>query len=80
MTILGGGGIAASLLQLLAPFRVTATVVRRTAEPVPGAARTVPTSQLAEALADAQVVFLALALTPATERIIGAAQLAAMRA
>ena len=31
VTILGGGGIAASLLQLLAPFRVAATVVRRTA-------------------------------------------------
>ncbi len=79
VTILGGGGIAASLLQLLAPFRVTTTIVRRTAEPVPGAARTLPTSRLAEALADAQVVFLALALTPATERIIGTPQLAAMR-
>ncbi|HEY2315023.1 MAG TPA: D-isomer specific 2-hydroxyacid dehydrogenase family protein [Streptosporangiaceae bacterium] len=79
VTILGGGGIATSLLQLLAPFRVTATVVRRTAEPVPGAARTVPTSRLTEALADAQVVFLALALTPETERIIGVPQLAAMR-
>jgi phosphoglycerate dehydrogenase-like enzyme len=79
VTILGGGGIAASLLRLLAPFRVTVTVVRRTANPVPGAARTVPTSGLAEALADAQVVFLALALTPETERIIGTPQLAAMR-
>lgn len=79
VTILGGGGIATSLLQLLAPFRVTATVVRRTAEPVPGAARTVSTGQLTEALADAQVVFLALALTPETERIIGAPQLAGMR-
>ena len=79
VTILGGGGIAASLLQLLAPFRVTATVVRRTAEPVPGAARTVPTARLTEALADALVVFLALALTPETTRIIGAPQLAAMR-
>src|SRR5580704_7224206 len=79
VTILGGGGIAASLLQLLAPFRATATVVRRTAEPVPGAARTVPTARLTEALADALVVFLALALTPETTRIIGAPQLAAMR-
>jgi phosphoglycerate dehydrogenase-like enzyme len=79
VTILGGGGITASLLRLLAPFRVTATVVRRSADPVPGAARTVPTERLAEALADAQVVFLALALTPQTERIIGRAQLAAMR-
>jgi phosphoglycerate dehydrogenase-like enzyme len=79
VTILGGGGITASLLELLRPFRVTATVVRRTTDPVPGAARTMPTDRLGEALADAKVVFLALALTPETERIIGAAQLAAMR-
>lgn len=80
VTILGGGGITASLLQLLAPFRVVATVVRRVSDPVPGAARTVPASDLAAALPDAKVVFLALALTPETERIIGAEQLAMMRA
>jgi len=79
VTILGGGGITASLLDLLAPLRVTATVVRRSADPVRGAARTVAADRLTEALTDAQVVFLALALTPETERIIGAAQLAAMR-
>jgi len=79
VTILGGGGITATLLRLLAPFRVEATVVRRTADPVPGAARTVETARLAEALADANVVFLALALTPETVHIIGAPELAAMR-
>jgi phosphoglycerate dehydrogenase-like enzyme len=79
VTILGGGGITASLLSLLAPMRVTATVVRNRPDPVPGAARTLGQADLDQALADAQVVFLALALTPATERIIGAAQLAAMR-
>jgi len=79
VTILGGGGITATLLDLLAPFRVTATVVRRTADPVRGAARTVSTNRLIDALVDAKVVFLALALTPETERIIGAQQLAAMR-
>jgi phosphoglycerate dehydrogenase-like enzyme len=79
VTILGGGGIAASLLQLLAPFRVTATVVRRGTEPVAGAARTLPDSRLHEALADALVVFAALALTPRTEHIIGSGALAAMR-
>jgi phosphoglycerate dehydrogenase-like enzyme len=78
VTILGGGGIAASLLELLAPFRITATVVRRGAEPVRAAARTLPQARLHEALAGARVVFLALALTPDTERIIGAAELAAM--
>jgi phosphoglycerate dehydrogenase-like enzyme len=79
VTILGGGGIAASLLELLAPFRVAATVVRRSADPVPGAASTMPPARLHEALAGARVVFLALALTPGTERIIGSAELAAMR-
>ena len=79
VTILGGGGITASLLGLLAPLRVTATVVRQHPEPVPGAARTVGQSDLHEALAGAQVVFLALALTPSTEHIIGPAALAAMR-
>ena len=79
VTILGGGGITASLLRLLAPFRVAATVVRRTADPVPGATRTLATARLAEALADATVVFLALALTPETVHIIGAPELAAMR-
>lgn len=79
VSILGGGGITRKLLALLAPFRVSATVVRRNPDPVPGATRTLPDAMLPEALSDARVVFLALALTPQTERIIGAAQLAAMR-
>ena len=79
VSIIGGGGIARTLLTLLTPFRVTATVVRRKPEPVPGAARTLPDAMLSDALSDAKAVFIALALTPQTERIIGAAQLAAMR-
>jgi phosphoglycerate dehydrogenase-like enzyme len=79
VTILGGGGIAASLIELLAPFRAEVTVVRRTAGSMAGAARVLPSGRLADALATARVVFVALALTPATERIIGASQLAAMR-
>jgi phosphoglycerate dehydrogenase-like enzyme len=79
VTILGGGGIAASLLKLLAPLRCAVTVVRRQAGDVPGAARTLVTEQLHEALDGARVVFLGLALTPATERIIGAAELSVMR-
>ncbi len=78
VTILGGGGITDELLRLLAPFGVEATVVRRQAEPVPGAARTVTTPELDGVLPGALVVFLALALTRETERIIGAAQLEAM--
>ncbi len=79
VTILGGGGITSCLLALLAPFRVQATVVRRSPDPVPGAARTVPDSRLGDALSGATVVFLALALTPQTTGIIGAPQLALMR-
>ena len=78
VTILGGGGITTSLLELLAPMRVNATVVRNRPEPVPGAV-TVGRADLHEALGGALVVFLALALTPSTEHIIGAAELAAMR-
>jgi phosphoglycerate dehydrogenase-like enzyme len=79
VTILGGGGITARLLELLAPLRVTATVVRRRPDPLPGAARTVGQADLHQALDGAQVVFLALALTPETTGIIGADELAAMR-
>jgi phosphoglycerate dehydrogenase-like enzyme len=79
VTILGGGGIATKLLELMAPFRVRATVVRRNAEPMTGAERTLPSSRLHDALATARVVFVALALTPETTGIIGSPELAAMR-
>jgi len=78
VVILGGGGITERLLEQLAPFRVRATVVRRRAEPLPGAARTVGADRLVEVLPGALVVFLALALTPETIGIIGARELAAM--
>jgi phosphoglycerate dehydrogenase-like enzyme len=76
VTILGGGGIATSLLEQLAPFRVEATVVRRRADPVPGAARVVPVEELHAVLPGALVVVLALSLTPETTGIIGAPELA----
>jgi phosphoglycerate dehydrogenase-like enzyme len=79
VTILGGGGIATKLLELMAPLRVRATVLRRQPDPVPGAARTLPMTELRGALAEARVVFVALALTPETTHIVGSAELAAMR-
>jgi phosphoglycerate dehydrogenase-like enzyme len=78
VTILGGGGITRSLLELLAPFEVEATVVNRSGNPVPGAARTVAVSELDSTLRDALVVVLALSLTPETRGIIGAHQLGLM--
>ena len=78
VVIVGGGGITASLMELLAPFRCEVTVVRRSSDPVPGAARTAAVERLDEVLPGAQVVVLALALTPQTHHIIGRRQLEAM--
>ena len=78
VTILGGGGIATELLALLAPFEVRATVVRANPLPLEGAARTVGSAQLRSVLPGSLVVFVALALSPATVNIIGAQELALM--
>ena len=78
VTIVGAGGLATELLRLLEPFRSPVTIVRHQPEPLPGAARTVGTDRLAEALAGARAVVLMLALTPRTRKLIGRAELAAM--
>src|SRR5579862_9147535 len=78
VTVVGAGGIATVLMRLLEPFGTPVTVVRRHPEPVPGAVRTVPTGQLAEALPGARAVVITVALTPQTRGLIGQAELAAM--
>lgn len=45
VVVIGAGGIALEYLRLLAPFDVDVTVVRRSPDPVPGAARTVTTDE-----------------------------------
>ncbi len=75
VTVLGGGGIAASLLQLLEPFRVRATVVRRSAEPLAGAWRTVTPEHLHEVLPGSRCLFVALALHPGTVKVVGEREL-----
>ena len=80
VVILGAGGITEELLRLLAPWRVQPTVVRRRPDPVPGAAATVGMDRLHDVLPGALVVFLALALTPETRHVIGAAELECMDA
>ena len=79
VVIVGAGGIALELLRLLQPFGVTSTVVRRAADPVPGADRTVSSDRLLEVLPDADVVVLAAASTPDTARMLGAGEFAAMK-
>ncbi len=78
VTILGGGGITCSLLDLMSPFHVEATVVRRHVAPVPGAVEVVGPDELHRSLRGAQLVVLALALTPETRGMVGAAELAEM--
>ena len=78
VTVVGGGGITEALLALLAPFAVDVTVVRRRPEPLEGAARVVGPDRLDEALPGADLVVLALALTPETVGIIGAPELERM--
>lgn len=77
--ILGGGGITQSLLPLLQPFDCKCTVLRRKAEPLPGATRTVGFEALHEELPKADVVVLALALTKQTTGLIGARELNSMK-
>lgn len=78
VTIVGGGAITRSLLSLLGPFHVDATVVRRHVAPVPGAMTVVGPDRLHEVLPGAGLVVLTLALTPETAGIIGAEALARM--
>lgn len=78
VVILGGGAIAVDLIKLLAPFEVTTTVLRKHPDPTPGATKTLPIGQLHAALPGADVVVLALALTPETTAIIGRRELELM--
>jgi phosphoglycerate dehydrogenase-like enzyme len=81
VTILGAGGIAETLISLLAPMRTRVTVVRRDGgRPMPGAAVTVGRDGLDDALTLADAVFVALALTDETRGIIGAPELRRMQA
>ncbi|WP_323743061.1 D-isomer specific 2-hydroxyacid dehydrogenase family protein [Curtobacterium sp. VKM Ac-2887] len=79
VVVIGAGGIALEYIRLLAPFDVDVTVVRRSADPVAGASRTVTTDQLDEVLPDADVVMIAAAMTSGTAKLFGAQQFAIMK-
>jgi len=70
VVVLGGGGITESLLGMLGPFGCDVTVVRRTPQPMTGADRVVGEEELDGVLAGAELVVLALALTPTTTGIL----------
>jgi phosphoglycerate dehydrogenase-like enzyme len=71
VTILGGGGIARSLVALLSPFNCDVVVVRRSDATIEGA-RIEPAGRLPEALAGAAAVVLALPLTQETKGFVDA--------
>lgn len=79
VVVIGAGGIAVEYLRLLAPFDVDVTVVRRSADPVPGASRTVTTDELDDVLPDADVVMIAAAMTSGTAKLFGARQFRIMK-
>ena len=78
VTVLGGGGITESLVRLLGPWDCRITVMRRHPAPMAGVDRVVGPESLHDALGDADVVVVALALTPETAGIINADALRAM--
>jgi phosphoglycerate dehydrogenase-like enzyme len=78
VTILGGGGVTESLVRLLQPFNCHITVVRRRAEDLDGVDDVLDADRYADALPGADVVVLALALTPETTGLIAADELALM--
>jgi len=78
VTVLGGGGIAQRLAELLVPFDVELTVVRNRVQPMDHVANVVGPDDLLPALAHADQVVLALALTPQTHHIIDAQALETM--
>ncbi len=77
--IVGAGGIAIELIRLLEPYGVHVTVVRRTADPVASADRTVSAEHFLDVLPEADVVVLAAAATATTKNLIGETELTIMK-
>lgn len=80
VSILGGGGVARALIDLLQPFRARITVIRRQEDvEMEGVQRVVSVEHLDEALYSASVVIVAAALTRETRGIINSHALQVMR-
>ena len=78
VSIIGGGGIAESLVSMLRPFRAHTTVLRRNPLHMDGVDEVVSPDRLADALSGADLVVLALPLTAETDGLIGADELSTM--
>ena len=79
VTILGGGGITEELIKLLQPIDCRITVVRNRVSEMDGVDEVLGADRYVDALPDADVVFIALALTPETDGMISRSELEQMR-
>jgi phosphoglycerate dehydrogenase-like enzyme len=79
VVVIGAGGVAIEIIRLLKAFGAIVTVVRRKPEDVAGARRTVGTDHLPLALATADLVIVAAALTASTSGLLGPAEFAAIK-
>ncbi|CAB4588389.1 unannotated protein [freshwater metagenome] len=70
VTILGGGGITEALIPLLVPFDCRITVVRNRVQEMDGVDEVVEADRYIDALVGADLVVVALALTPDTEGML----------
>ena len=78
VTILGGGGITEEIVRLLEPFDCHVTVVRNRVTDMDGVDVVLESDRYVDALPGADVVFLALPLTPDTEGMIGRSEFESM--
>ena len=74
VTIVGGGGIAVALVRLLQPFSCHITVVRHSVTDMDGVDQVVSAHSLIDTLVGADVVVLALPLTPETQGLLSRAE------
>jgi phosphoglycerate dehydrogenase-like enzyme len=79
IVIVGGGGIADSLVRMLQGFNTHITIVRRHPRPMSGVQRVVGQDELHSLLPTADAVVLACALTPETERMFSTREFAMMK-
>jgi len=77
--VVGLGGLGRGIVDRLSGLGMDVVGVRRSPLPEPGVSEVYTTETLREAVADARFVVLAVPLTDATEHLVGADELAAMR-
>ena len=78
VALVGAGGIARELIQMLRPFGARTIALNRSGREVPGAMETHPIGELDSVLSRADVVVLTAPLTPETRGMIAARELALM--